>query len=31
VDPTILTPGKQRLVQQTLDELQAGRINTANP
>ncbi|HUG33313.1 MAG TPA: hypothetical protein VMJ90_00985, partial [Anaerolineales bacterium] len=31
VDPSILTPGKQRLVQQTLDELQAGRINTANP
>jgi hypothetical protein len=31
VDPTILTPGKQRLVQETLDELQAGRINTANP
>lgn len=31
VDPTILTPGKQRLVQQTLDELQAGRINTASP
>lgn len=31
IDPTILTPGKQRLVQETLDELQAGRINTANP
>jgi hypothetical protein len=31
VDSTILTPGKQRLVQDTLDELQAGRINTANP
>lgn len=28
VDPTILTPGKQRLVEQTLDELQAGRIST---
>lgn len=28
IDPTILTPGKQRLVQQTLDDLQAGRIAT---
>ncbi len=28
VDPSILTPGKQRLVQQTLDDLQAGRIAT---
>jgi len=26
IDPTILTPGKLRLVQQTLDELQAGLI-----
>lgn len=26
IDPGILTPGKHRLVQQTLDELQAGRI-----
>jgi hypothetical protein len=31
VDPTILTPGKERLVQETLNELQLGRINTANP
>lgn len=32
IDPTILTPGKQRLAQQTLDDLQAGRINTGvNP
>jgi hypothetical protein len=32
VDPSILSPGKQRLVEQTLNELQAGRINTvANP
>ena len=31
VDPTILTPGKQLDVQEVLDELQAGRINTANP
>ncbi len=28
VDPSILTPGKQRLVQQVLDDLQAGRIHT---
>ena len=28
VDPTILTPGKQRLVEQVLNELQAGRIST---
>lgn len=26
VDPGILTPGKQRLVEETLNELQAGRI-----
>jgi hypothetical protein len=28
VDPTLLSPGKQRLVQQTLDDLQAGLIST---
>lgn len=28
IDPTILTPGKQRLVEQTLNDLQAGRIST---
>lgn len=28
VDPTILTPGKQRLVEQTLNDLQAGLIST---
>ncbi len=28
VDSSTLTPGKQRLVQQTLDDLQAGRIAT---
>jgi len=28
VDPTLLSPGKQRLVQQTLDDLQNGLINT---
>ncbi len=28
VDPSFLTPGKQRLVQQVLDDLQAGRIVT---
>ena len=28
VDPLFLTPGKQRLVQQVLDDLQAGRIAT---
>jgi hypothetical protein len=26
MDPTILSPGKQRLVQQTLNDLQAGFI-----
>jgi hypothetical protein len=32
IDPSLLSPGKQRLVQQTLDDLQAGRISTgANP
>jgi hypothetical protein len=28
IDETILTPGKQRLVEQTLDDLQAGLIST---
>jgi hypothetical protein len=28
IDPTILTPGKQRLVEQTLNDLQAGLIST---
>jgi hypothetical protein len=28
VDPNLLSPGKQRLVEQTLSELQAGRIST---
>jgi hypothetical protein len=28
IDETILTPGKQRLVEQTLNDLQAGLINT---
>ncbi len=28
VDPNLLSPGKERLVQQVLDELQAGRIYT---
>lgn len=27
IDPTILTPGKQRLVEQTLNDLQAGLIS----
>jgi hypothetical protein len=27
IDPTLLTPGKQRLVEQTLSDLQAGRIS----
>lgn len=32
IDPTLLSPGKQRLVEQTLSDLQAGLINTgANP
>ncbi len=28
VDPALLSPGKQRLVQQVLDDLQSGRITT---
>lgn len=28
IDPNILTPGKQRLVEQTLNDLQAGLIST---
>lgn len=28
VDPTVISPGKQRLIQQVLDDLQAGRITT---
>ena len=31
VDPALLTPGKLRLAQETLDALLAGRISTANP
>jgi hypothetical protein len=31
VDPALLTPGRQRLAQETLDGLLAGRISTANP
>ncbi|MCL4260248.1 MAG: hypothetical protein KJZ52_06450 [Anaerolineales bacterium] len=31
IDATLLSPGEQRLVQETLDALQQGRINTANP
>jgi hypothetical protein len=32
VDPSLLSPGKQRLVQQALDDLQAGRLSTGvNP
>lgn len=32
IDATLLSPGKQRLVEQTLSDLQAGLINTgANP
>jgi hypothetical protein len=31
IDPDILTPGKLRLVQETLDALLAGRILTTNP
>lgn len=30
-DPTLLTPGKQRLAQQTLDGLISGQILTSNP
>ncbi len=28
IDPTLLTPGKQRLVEETLNDLQAGLIST---
>jgi hypothetical protein len=28
IDPNLLSPGKQRLVEQVLDDLQAGRIAT---
>jgi hypothetical protein len=28
IDPGLLSPGKQRLVEDTLNELQAGRIST---
>lgn len=32
IDPSLLSPGKQRLVEQNLDDLQAGLINTGvNP
>ncbi len=31
VDPGLLTPGRLRLAQETLDGLLAGRISTANP
>lgn len=31
IDPSLLPPGKQRLVQETLDALQNGLINTGNP
>jgi len=31
VDPSILTPGRLRLAQETLDSLLAGRILTGNP
>ncbi len=31
VDPTLLTPGKLRLVQETLNGLLTGRISTTNP
>ncbi len=31
VDPELLTPGKLRLAQETLDALLAGRISTSNP
>jgi hypothetical protein len=30
IDPDLLSPGKQRLVEQTLTDLQAGRININN-
>jgi hypothetical protein len=31
IDPSILTPGKQRLVEQTLNDLQAGLISITTP
>ncbi len=31
IDPSLLPPGQQRLVQETLDKLQSGLINTGNP
>lgn len=31
IDPTILSPGKQRLVEQTLNDLQAGLISVNTP
>jgi hypothetical protein len=31
MDPTILSPGKQRLVEQTLNDLQAGLISITPP
>lgn len=31
IDPAILTPGKQRLVEQTLSDLQAGLISITTP
>ena len=31
VDPSILTPGRQRLAQETLDALLAGRILPVGP
>jgi hypothetical protein len=31
VDPSLLTPGKLRLAQETLESLLAGRILTGNP
>jgi hypothetical protein len=31
IDPSILTPGKQRLVEQTLSDLQAGLISVTTP
>lgn len=31
IDPNLLPPGKERVVQETLDNLQNGLINTGNP
>ena len=31
VDPDLLSPGKQRLVEQTLEDLQSGKIATGSP